>query len=76
MGNLFGDKLESAVTRRINNLRLAAGQMSETVKRSLIDNKPYSKCTDCGRSLSSTEVYGQWEDYCIDCYIEDSPHEK
>lgn len=76
MGRLFGTVLEGAVIRKINNLKLAAGQMNETVKRSLIDNKPYSKCTDCGRSLSSTEVYGQWEDYCIDCYIEDSPREK
>lgn len=76
MGKLFGSVLESAVTRQINNLRFKAGQMNETVKRSLIDNKPYSKCTDCGRPLSSTEVYGQWEDYCIDCYIEEDSNEK
>lgn len=70
MDKLFGDKLEGAVYRKLNGLKLAAGQMNETIKRSLIGTKPYSKCTDCGRSLHSTEVYGEWEDYCIDCYVE------
>jgi hypothetical protein len=76
MGRPFGVILEGAVYRKLNGLKLAAGQMNETVKRSLIDTKPYSKCTDCGRPLHSTEVYGQWDDYCIDCYIEESSHEK
>lgn len=76
MPKLLGPILEGAVTRKINNLRFKAGQMSETVKRSLIDKTPYSKCTACRRPLTETEVYGEWDDYCIDCYVEESSNEK
>lgn len=76
MGKLFGDKLECAVYRKLNNLKLAAGQMNEVNNRSIEKQRPYSHCTDCGRPLTHTEVYGEWDDYCIDCYSEESSVEK
>ncbi|QZA70656.1 zinc finger DNA binding protein [Erwinia phage AH04] len=76
MGKPFGSILEGAVVRKINNLKLAAGQMNEKLKMSFVNKTPYSKCMDCGCPLTQTEVYGEWDDYCIDCYIEESSNEK
>lgn len=76
MGKLFGAILESAVMRKINHMRFAAGQVTPRPKCAIIESRPYSKCTDCGKSLAVTEVYGEWEDYCIDCYLEDNSKEK
>lgn len=73
MNTLFGTVLENAVIRKINNLKLADGQLNEKIKLSFVDTEPYSKCNACGKALSSTEVYGEWEDYCVDCYIKDNP---
>lgn len=76
MGKLFGTVLESAVIRKVNNLKLAAGQTNKKIKMSFIDKTPYSNCTACRCPLTETEVYGEWDDYCIECFLEDSPHEK
>ena len=68
MARLFGTVLEGAIYRKLNGLKMAAGQANEAVKNKLVSKRPYSKCMDCGKSLTETEVYGEWDDYCIDCY--------
>ena len=65
-----------AINRKINGLKLKAGQVNEKLKKSFISAEPYSKCIECGIPLTETEVYGEWDDYCIDCYVEESSNEK
>lgn len=76
MHKLFGTTFEFAIFRKLNGMKLAAGQVADKVKQGMAETGPYSKCHGCGKNLTITEVYGEWEDYCIDCYAEESSEEK
>lgn len=70
MARLFGDILECAILRKRNKLQLAAGM----VKRQSDEARTYTKCCQCKCPLTEDQVYGEWDDYCIDCRHEETQH--
>lgn len=54
----------------------AMREMHNIFRESLGDKDCYAKCTKCSEELTEEQVYGEWDDWCQECWHEEGKYEE